>query len=56
MSSKQRILCAIALYMEEDRVKAENMYKKLALQQDRMLMQGEVKMDLALMDSMLNKI
>ena len=56
MSSKQRILCAIALYMEKDRVKAEKIYKKLALQQDRMLMQGEVKMDLALMDSMLNKI
>ena len=56
MSSKQRILCAIAFYMEKDRVKAEKIYKKLALQQDRMLMQGEVKMDLALMDSMLNKI
>ena len=56
MSSKQRILCTIAFYMEKDRVKAEKIYKKLALQQDRMLMQGEVKMDLALMDSMLNKI
>lgn len=53
MSSKQRILCAIALYMEEDRVKAEKIYKKLALQQDKLLMQGEVKMDLALMESIL---
>lgn len=53
MSSKQRILCAIALYMEEDRVKAEKIYKKLALQQDKLLMQGEVKMDLALMASIL---
>lgn len=53
MSSKQRILCAIALYMEEDRVKAEKIYKKLALQQEKLLMQGEVKMDLALMASIL---
>jgi len=53
MSSKQRILCAIALYMEEDRVKAEKIYKKLALQQEKLLMQGEVKMDLALVASIL---
>jgi hypothetical protein len=43
------------VYFFEDEISL-GMYKKLALQQDRMLMQGEVKMDLALMDSMLNKI
>lgn len=49
MSSKQRILCAVAYYLENDKAKAMQIYEALQQQQQRYLMQGEVKSDLALM-------
>ncbi|MDO4755868.1 MAG: hypothetical protein Q4A54_05960, partial [Parabacteroides sp.] len=55
MSSKQRTLCAIALYLENDPAKALTIYEKTALQQEKQLMQGEVKMDLALMATLLKQ-
>ncbi len=54
MSSKQRILCAIALYIENDRAKAEDIYRSLDNHKNDYLLQGEVKSDLALMHAMLN--
>ena len=53
MSSKQRILCAIALYLEKDAPKAKEIYETVCNQKDKYLMQGEVNMDIALMKSFL---
>lgn len=52
MSSKQRVLCAKALLMEQDEEKALNVYDSLKKVQNNYLMQGEVKSDLLLMDAM----
>lgn len=49
MSSKMRILCAIALYMENDRNKAETIFKSLKSAESNYLLQGEVKSDLDIM-------
>ena len=54
MTSKQRLLCALALYREKDAVKAKDIYESVSLRKDNYLMQGEVKMDIAMMQSMLN--
>lgn len=54
MTSKQRLLCALALYREKDAVKAKEIYETVCHRKDNYLMQGEVKMDIALMKSMLN--
>ncbi len=54
MSSKQRLLCAIALFLDNDREKAFQIYNGFLASKDRYLMQGEVKSDLAIMKSMLN--
>lgn len=54
MSSKQRILCAIALYLENDRTKATEIYQTLENSKERYLLQGEVKSDLAIMNWMLH--
>lgn len=53
MSSKERILCAIELYMNNDRKAAVAIYDKLEADRDRYLLQGEVKSDLAIMKDML---
>ncbi len=55
MSSKMRILCAMALYLDNDREKAEKIYKSLKEAQPNYLLQGEVKSDLAIMQSILNE-
>lgn len=53
MSSKERILCAIALYMEGDKAKAQSIYESVCQHQHEYLMQGEVKSDIALMKVLL---
>lgn len=53
MSSKQRILCAVALYLENDSAKAQSIYETLQ-QQHHYLMQGEVKSDLSIMNAILH--
>ena len=52
MSSKQRFLCAWALYKERDREKALAIYKNVVQKQTQYLLQGEVKMDIAMMEAM----
>lgn len=54
MSAKQRLLCAIALYLENDRKKGEAIYSSLESNSDQYLLQGEVKSDLALMKNLLD--
>ncbi len=53
MSAKQRLLCAIALYLDNDRKKAEGIYDSLKSNRDRYLLQGEVKSDLSIIHRML---
>lgn len=53
MSAKQRISCAIALYIDKDAEKAQQIYREVRDRRDSYLMQGEVKMDLALMEEIL---
>lgn len=53
MSSKERVLCAVALFIDNDREKALEIYENLKKRKDDYLLQGEVKSDLALMESML---
>lgn len=54
ISSKLRILCAIALYQDNDKGKAEEIYRSLSANEEKYLLQGEVKSDLAIMEWMLN--
>ena len=54
MSSKERLICAIALYIEKDESKAGQIYENLKARQEEYLLQGEVKSDIALMEDMLN--
>lgn len=54
MTSKERLLCSIALYIDNDRAKAETIYKRVLADSPRYLLQGEVKSDLAIMESMLD--
>lgn len=49
MSSKQRLLFCKALFLENDRDKAMDIYRTLLQNQDRYLMQGEVKSDIDIM-------
>lgn len=53
MSSKERIRCSIALLMDNDRAKAEEIYNNLRARQSEYLLQGEVKSDLAIMEAVL---
>ena len=55
MSSKLRVQCAIALIKDENTEKALEIYHEIYDKRDNYLMQGEVLMDLALMESMFNK-
>ncbi|MDE5814479.1 MAG: hypothetical protein K2H72_09345, partial [Muribaculaceae bacterium] len=53
MSSKERLLCAVALYLDKDETKAREIYSRLDSRKEEYLLQGEVKSDLALMEDML---
>ncbi len=50
MSSKERILWAVARYIENDTAKAQQILESLSSRQSDYLMQGEVKMDLRLIE------
>lgn len=54
MSSKERILCAVSLFIDNDREAALKIYNNLKQAEQNYLLQGEVKSDLALMNSMLS--
>lgn len=53
MSSKQRLLCAMALYIDQDAAKAKEIYDNVCAMSDGYLMQGEVISDIAIMKAML---
>ena len=53
MSSKERVICAVSLYLEKDKEKAYKIYNNICLHQEDYLMQGEVKSDIALMSAIL---
>lgn len=50
MSSKQRILWAIAYYLDNNKKKAAEICSNILLHRNSYLMQGEVKMDIALIE------
>jgi len=52
-SSKQRLLCALALCRDKDAAKAKEIYDTTCRRKDKYLMQGEVRSDIALMKSIL---
>ena len=52
-SSKERLSCAIAYFLEEDRDKAMEIFTDLDARKAKYLLQGEVKSDLALMRAFL---
>ena len=54
MSSKQRLLCAIAYYIHKDTAQAQEIYQNLLDKRTSYLMQGEVAMDLELMNEILS--
>lgn len=53
MRSKERLLCAVALYINNNVEKAHEIYESFRAKADNYLMHGEMKMDLALMEEML---
>ena len=53
MSSKERVIFAIKLILENDRQEAERILDDLRRRSDSYLLQGEVKSDLALMEGIL---
>ncbi len=55
MSSKERILCAIDLYLNDDYDSAYGIYTKLIENRDRYLLQGEVSSDIALMSEIVRR-
>ena len=55
MSSKERILCSVALLMDGNRLLAESIYDKVCQQRNEYLMQGEVTSDIALMQAILSR-
>lgn len=56
MSSKERILYAIALCLDKDEKKANELFDNFQSRKDDYLLQGEMKSDLALMEDLLNEI
>ncbi len=52
MSSKERLLVAIALYLDKDEAKARELYEQFNARKEEYLLQGEVKSDLALIEDM----
>lgn len=55
MSSKERVLCAIALFMDSDVGKAREIYNTLDSRKSEYLLKGEVESDLAIMKSILDE-
>lgn len=55
MSSKERILCAMALHLDGDPAKAREIYETLRTRRTSYLLQGEVASDLALIQQMLEQ-
>ena len=55
MSSKERLMFAVAMYLDNDPAVARRIYDDLSARADTYLLQGEVKSDLALMSSMLDR-
>lgn len=55
MSSKKRLLFAVALYMDKDETKAYTLYNTMVEKQGEYLMQGEVKSDLYMMQYLLKE-
>ena len=53
MSSKERIIVAISLYIDKDEAKAREIYENFLSRKEQYLLQGEVKSDLALIQDML---
>lgn len=56
MSGKGRLLFAKALYMDNDREKADKIYRKILDKRSEYLLQGEVESDLAIMKSLLKSV
>ncbi|MDE7438745.1 MAG: hypothetical protein K2M93_09710 [Muribaculaceae bacterium] len=56
MSGKGRLLFAIALYMDNDREKADKIYREILDIRSEYLLQGEVESDLAIMKSLLKSV
>ena len=55
MSSKQRLLCALALYWENRPERAKEIYEKVVRKRDKYLLQGEVNSDLDIMETILRE-
>lgn len=55
MSSKQRLLCAKALYLDKDANRAKEIYDAVCAKADKYLMQGEVLSDIAIMQTFLTR-
>lgn len=55
MSSKQRLMCAIALMREKDETKALEIYRNMKRRKGDYLMQTEVNLDLFLLESLFKK-
>lgn len=55
MSSKERLLCAKALFLDSDRDEAMRIYSALRDRRGEYLLQGEVASDMALMEGMLGR-
>ena len=53
MSSKERVLWAVAYYMDENMEEAGKIYNSLKERSSGFLMQGEVKMDISLIERLL---
>lgn len=53
MSSKERVLFAMALFIDNDKEQALNIYHRLNAGKGSYLLQGEVKSDLAIMKQLL---
>lgn len=54
-TGKQRLQCAIALFLEKDRQAAEEIYKEVYRKRNHFLMKAETEMDIELMEWMLKQ-
>lgn len=54
MSGKLRLLCAIAFYIEKEAQKAQHLQEQIHANRNKYLMQGEVIMDIDLIDEILS--
>lgn len=53
MSSKERLMVAKTLYLDNDKTTAQGLYEQFKSMKDKYLLQGEVRSDLALIEDML---